>query len=182
MTPSKPHKEKRSGQNQTDEDDIDPGMGQPGLVTPVKRTRRPRSPLTFNASDAEDLEAYGFAEIGSRSTTARARPQVAAREFDESLLAYLSSSSPASNTVLRRCWVGLSQDAQRIFVTISVPSTGFGNPTFKYFYYGNKGQSASLSAVMDYNSELVQYGLWTGWLAPRWKELRRFNQPKPSGE
>ncbi len=148
-------------------------MGQLGRVSPTKRTRRP---------DADNLEAYEFVEIGSRSITARARPQVAAREFDESLLAYLSSSSPASNTVLHRCWVGLSQDAQQISVTISVSCTGFGNPTLKYFYYGNKGQSTSLSAVIDYNSELVQFGLWTGWLAPRWKELRRFNQPKPSNK
>jgi len=72
----------------------------------------------------------------------------------------------------------LSQDAERIFVTISVPTVGFGQPTFKYFYYEKKGQSTSLSAVVDYNSELVEFGLWTGWLAPHWQELRRHNQTK----
>jgi len=121
-----------------------------------------------------NLDTYGFAEAGKRGRGVPER----GREFDESLLDYLPSRNPASNTKLQRCWIGLSQDAERISLTISVPTVGFGQPTFKYFYYGNKGQSTGLSAVVDYSSELVEFGLWTGWLAPHWQELQRHNQTK----
>jgi len=49
-----------------------------------------------------------------------------------------------ATTVLGRLKPGCTAN----FVTISVPATGLGLPTFKYFYYENeKGQSATLGAL-----------------------------------
>ncbi len=176
VTPVKPAKprEKRSAKPDSP---IDEEMQDLGLGTPTSKSQRATPNLSLSLEDVGNLNSYGFAMMGSRSKKTVQRRKQVSRDFNESELEYLPGTSASSSTTLQRCWVGLSMNAEKIFLTISWPMGGTRTPTFKYYYYG-KGTSASLGAVVEYNLELIQYGLWTGWLAPRWQELKHFGQSR----